>query len=69
VTNSEFTAALGQELHRPTPFPVPGVALKAVLGQDLAEELVLTGPRAVPGVLNSAGYRFRHNTISEALAA
>jgi hypothetical protein len=69
VTNSEFTAALGRAVHRPTPFPVPGAALKLVLGQDLAEELVLTGPRAVPGVLSRAGYRFRHNTISEALAA
>jgi hypothetical protein len=69
VTNAEFTAALGQALHRPTPFPVPGAALKVVLGQDLAEELVLTGPRALPGVLSRAGYQFRHNTISEALAA
>lgn len=69
VTNSDFTIALGQSLHRPTPFPVPGMALKAVLGADLAEELVLTGPRAIPGVLNRAGYQFQHNTISEALAA
>lgn len=69
VTNSEFTAALGNALHRPTPFPVPGAALKLVLGPDLAEELVLTGPRAVPGVLSRAGYRFQHTTISEALAA
>jgi uncharacterized protein (TIGR01777 family) len=69
VTNAEFTAELGRSLHRPTPFPVPGVALKAVLGTDFAEELVLTGPRAMPGVLNRAGYRFQHNTIAEALAA
>lgn len=69
VTNAEFTAALGQALHRPTPFPVPGAALKVVLGSDLAQELVLTGPRAVPAVLAKAGYLFQHNTISEALAA
>ncbi|MGQ0483624.1 MAG: TIGR01777 family oxidoreductase [Pseudonocardia sp.] len=69
VTNGEFTAALGQTLHRPTPFPVPGAALKLVLGADAAEELVLTGPRAVPAVLTAAGYTFRHPTVSDALLA
>jgi uncharacterized protein (TIGR01777 family) len=68
VTNAEFTKALGKALHRPTPFAVPGAALKLPLG-DAADELVLTGPRAVPGVLNQAGYQFRHTTIAEALSA
>ena len=68
VTNAEFTTALGRAVHRPTPFPVPGAALKLALG-DMAEELVLTGPRAVPAVLTKAGYRFRHATIAEALSA
>ncbi|MGI8816602.1 MAG: TIGR01777 family oxidoreductase [Pseudonocardia sp.] len=69
VTNAEFTAALGRALHRPTPFVVPGMALKLALGADAAEELVLSGPRAVPGVLNRAGYQFRHSTVAEALSA
>lgn len=68
VTNAEFTTALGEAVHRPTPFPVPGAALKLLLG-DMAEELVLTGPKAVPAVLNRAGYRFQHTSIAEALAA
>jgi uncharacterized protein len=69
VTNAEFTAALGRALHRPTPFVVPGIALKAVLGADAANEMMLAGSRAVPAVLNRAGYQFRHRTIAEALAA
>ncbi|MDQ2708325.1 MAG: TIGR01777 family oxidoreductase [Actinomycetota bacterium] len=69
VTNAEFTAALGRALRRPTPFVVPGMALKLALGADAAEELVLSGPRAVPGVLNRAGYQFRHSTVAEALSA
>lgn len=68
VTNAEFTAALGKALNRPTPLPVPAAALKLVLG-DMAEEMVLSGPRAVPGVLSKAGYQFRHSTIAEALSA
>ncbi|MDT7610219.1 MAG: uncharacterized protein QOC83_5982 [Pseudonocardiales bacterium] len=68
VTNAQFTEALGRTLGRPTPFPVPAVALKAVMG-EAADELVLTGPRAVPAVLENNGYQFRHATVIEALAS
>jgi uncharacterized protein (TIGR01777 family) len=68
VTNAEFTRALAEAVGRPAPLFVPAFALKAVLGQ-MAEEMVLTGPRAVPATLLSAGYQFRHHTVGEALAA
>jgi uncharacterized protein (TIGR01777 family) len=68
VTNAQFTDALGRTLGRPTPLPVPAVALKAVLG-EAANELVLTGPRAVPAVLQRTGYQFQHTTVTEALTA
>ncbi|HEY4418137.1 MAG TPA: TIGR01777 family oxidoreductase [Pseudonocardia sp.] len=68
VTNAEFTMALSEVLRRPAPFTVPAFALRAALGQ-MAEELVLTGPMAVPGVLQKHGYQFRHTTVRDALAA
>lgn len=68
VTNAGFTAALAAALHRPAVFAAPAFALRAVLGQ-MAEEMVLTGPRARPGVLLRAGFQFRHPGINEALAA
>jgi uncharacterized protein (TIGR01777 family) len=68
VTNAEFTRALAAAVGRPAPFAVPAFALRAVLGQ-MADELVLTGPRAEPAKLIAASYPFRHNTVSEALAA
>ncbi|MEN3266923.1 MAG: uncharacterized protein V7646_3817 [Pseudonocardia sp.] len=68
ATNAEFTAALAEVLRRPAPLAVPSFALKAVLGQ-MAEEMVLTGPLAVPAVLQRHGYQFRHVTVREALAA
>ena len=68
ATNADFTSALAEVLHRPAPFVVPAVALRAVLGQ-LAEELVLTGPAVVPAVLQKHGYAFRHLTIRDALQA
>lgn len=68
VTNAQFTKALGAAVRRPTPFPVPGGVLRAVLG-EMAGELVLTGPRAVPSVLERAGYQYQHPTLGEALSA
>ncbi|GAA1264674.1 TIGR01777 family oxidoreductase [Pseudonocardia aurantiaca] len=68
ATNADFTAALAEVLGRPAPFVVPGFVLTAALGQ-MAEELVLTGPLAVPAVLQKHGYQFRHQSIREALQA
>jgi len=67
VTNSEFTAALGRALNRPTPWLVPGFALRTLLG-EFAEEGLLGGQRAIPAALERAGFVFHHNTIGEALA-
>ncbi|MCI4675371.1 TIGR01777 family oxidoreductase [Candidatus Mycolicibacterium alkanivorans] len=67
VTNSEFAAALGRALNRPTPWLVPGFALRTVLG-EFADEGLLGGQRAIPAALERAGFVFHHNTIGEALA-
>jgi uncharacterized protein len=67
VTNAEFTAALGRTVNRPTPLIVPGFALRTLLG-EFAEEGLLGGQRAIPAVLERAGFHFHHNTIGEALA-
>lgn len=68
VTNTEFTRAFGRALGRPTPWIVPGFALKAVLG-EFATEGILMGQRAVPKALERAGFTFRHRTLDDALAA
>ncbi len=66
VTNAEFTSALGRAVNRPTPMLVPGIALRAVVG-EFASEGLLAGQRAIPAELESAGFTFHHNTIGEAL--
>jgi uncharacterized protein len=68
VTNAEFTKALAAAVGRPTSIPVPAFAIKGTLGA-FGEELLLYGQRAVPAKLQSAGYQFRHHTVTEALAA
>ncbi|WP_024803676.1 TIGR01777 family oxidoreductase [Nocardia sp. BMG51109] len=68
VTNAEFNRALAGALRRPAPFVVPAFALRLALG-DMADAAILHGPRAIPTVLEQAGYPFQHNTIGEALNA
>ncbi|HTM84967.1 MAG TPA: TIGR01777 family oxidoreductase [Mycobacterium sp.] len=67
VTNAEFTAALGRAVNRPTPMMIPGFAVRAAIG-EFAEEGLLAGQRAIPAVLERAGFHFHHNTVGEALA-
>jgi hypothetical protein len=67
VTNAEFTAALGRTVNRPTPLIAPGFALRTLIG-EFADEGLLGGQRAIPTVLERAGFSFHHNTIGEALA-
>ncbi|NYH76697.1 hypothetical protein FHR84_000011 [Actinopolyspora biskrensis] len=66
VSNAEFTRALGEALGRPTPWVLPAFALQAVLG-ELAQQLALTGQRAVPGALEEHGFNFQHATVRSAL--
>jgi len=56
--NSVVTKALGSSLHRPTVVPVPGFALRAVLGEFASS--VLMSQRVVPQRLLDAGFTFRH---------
>ena len=65
VTNSEFTAGLARALHRPALFPVPGFALKIVLGGFSAE--VLGSKKVLPQALTEAGFTFDYPHISSAL--
>lgn len=68
ATNAEFTASLGRVLHRPTPFPVPAFALRALLG-EMANELLLASQRAEPARLQASGFSYRHPNLEEALRA
>lgn len=67
ATNIEFTKAMGHALHRPAVFPVPSMALRAMFGGALADEVLLASQRAVPARLLAAGFPFRHATIEETL--
>ena len=67
ATNADFTKALGQALGRPAVLPVPKVGLKALLGGEMAKELLLGGQRALPTRLLDSGYTFVLPELPEAL--
>ncbi|MDA8359291.1 MAG: DUF1731 domain-containing protein [Actinomycetota bacterium] len=69
VTNSAFTAALAAALHRPARLAVPRIALAAVLGPELANELLLSGQRVLPARLTDVGHLFSHPNLADALAS
>ena len=66
VTNRELSTALGRVLHRPSRLPVPGFALKLVLGGELAET-VKGGQRVLPRRALDFGFSFEHPGLEPAL--
>jgi uncharacterized protein (TIGR01777 family) len=68
VTNAEFTSELGRQVHRPTPLPVPSIALNLALG-EFGRSSVVGGQRAVPTRLQESGYHFVHPDFPAALRA
>jgi uncharacterized protein (TIGR01777 family) len=67
VTNEEFISTLGQVLGRPTILPTPSFALKAILGSELADTLVLQSDRVVPVRLEADGFEFESPVLIDAL--
>ncbi|MFN0095300.1 MAG: TIGR01777 family oxidoreductase [Dehalococcoidia bacterium] len=69
ATNADFTKALASVLKRPAIFPIPPLAMKALLGSDAAEGLLLASQRAMPARLQSAGFAFTHGDVRAGLSA
>lgn len=67
VTMREFCKTLGQALHRPSWAPVPGFALRLLLGE--MADMLLTGQRVLPAKTQKLGYTFQHPDLRQALQA
>lgn len=65
-TNRDFTRTLGRVLHRPTPFPVPGLVIRTLFG-EMADALLLGGCRVEPRKLLDSGYTFQYPQLDSAL--
>jgi uncharacterized protein (TIGR01777 family) len=66
-TNTEFTRAFAQAVHRPAVLAVPGIVLDLALGEMAGE--VKQSQRVIPRVLQRAGFEWTYPDIRGALAA
>ena len=67
VTNRDFSKALGRVLRRPALIPAPKLAVTALRGSELAEQIAAS-LRAVPRRALDLGYSFRFTELEPALA-
>jgi hypothetical protein len=67
VTMTQFCTALGRLLRRPSWLPVPGLALRIILGE--LGTLMTTGQRVTPRKAIEGGYAFRYGALHSALQA
>lgn len=65
VTNRQMSQTIGQAISRPSFLPVPGFALKLLLGE--AASLVLDGQRQIPQRLTQSGFPFSHPDLLPAI--
>ena len=66
VTNADYASTLGRALRRPTTI-IPMIGPRMLLGRELADSLLLTSQRVLPGVLEAAGFPFAHASLDAAL--
>jgi uncharacterized protein len=66
VPNAAFTDVMGRVLGRLTLLPVPGFAIRSLLG-EMGEELLLQGQRVVPAKARATGYVFLRPELEDSL--
>lgn len=64
-TNRDFAKTLGRVMGRPAWLPVPGFALKLMLGE--MADMITTGQRVIPKKALELGYRFKYPTSEQAI--
>jgi uncharacterized protein len=64
-TNKTFTKTFGKVIRRPTVFPIPALAMKALYGE--MGSTVTEGSNPDPAKLVELGYRYNHPGLEDAL--
>ena len=65
VRNSEFTRALGRQLHRPAFLPAPYFGLRLAFGEFA--QVLFASQRVIPRVALESGFTFQYPDITAAL--
>ena len=67
IQNRDFAKVLAGVYGRAAIFPAPSFALRLALGDEKAEDLLLSSTRVVPNQLSESGYKFRFSDLGETL--
>ena len=67
VTNRTFTVTLARVLRRPAPWWAPAPVLRAMVGGERADEVLLQSAKVVPATLTRAGFTFADPNLEPAL--
>jgi NAD dependent epimerase/dehydratase family enzyme len=66
-TNRDIAKTIGRVMGRPAWLPVPGFALKLMLGE--MADMITTGQRVIPKKAQELGYQFKYPTSDRAIRA
>jgi hypothetical protein len=66
-TNAHFSKILGHVINRPALATVPALAVRLMLGSEMANATVLTSQRVRPKALDEYGFRFGYPHLDQAL--
>ena len=67
ITQRMLSEAIGKALNRPAAVTMPAFLLKLILGEEMAQALLLEGQHAYPRRLLEAGFKFEYPEIDGAL--
>lgn len=67
VTQRQFAQVLAHLMNRPAFVPMPGFALKLMLGKEMATDLLLEGQHVYPLKLLNMGFQFSYVDLESAL--
>ena len=65
----DFAQAVGRRIGRRPFVPAPVFGLKAVLGAEFVDNVLMASTRLIPAKLSAHGYEFVHPTVNDMLAA
>lgn len=68
LRQKDIAKALGREINRPSFVPAPAFALKALLGPEFVENVLLASAKVIPAALDAHGYQFAHPTVASMFA-
>lgn len=69
MRQKDFAKALGRRIGRPSVVPAPEFGLKALLGSEFVENVLMPSLKVVPKRLLDHGFEFAHPSVDSILAA